>query len=183
LDPRLEPIAVPTLWPDLDQDDPGGLDEQTAQIAIAAPRYAAENRAVASRYLFRHEPKPGAEVAAFRERIAGADRGHHRARDDWADARDRHQSRAAFVLSSQRFDLAGEVLNARIQVAPVCHQVFEDAQHARRERIGSRRKDARQLGPQKTRPWPHGDSALQHESADLIDDARALTDKPLAHPV
>src|SRR5438552_13363095 len=37
LDPRLEPVAVPMLWPDLDQHDPGGLHEQSAQIAIAAP--------------------------------------------------------------------------------------------------------------------------------------------------
>src|SRR5580700_10254966 len=43
LDPRLEPVAVPMLWPDLDQHDPGGLNEQTAQIAIAALRYAAED--------------------------------------------------------------------------------------------------------------------------------------------
>src|SRR6266481_258737 len=179
------------LWPDLDQHDPGGLNEQTAQIAIAALRYAAEDRAVAGRQLFRHEPEPGAEVAAFRERIAGADRGHHRARDDRADAGDRHQSLAAFVLTSQRFDLAGEAPNARVQAAPVCRQLFEDAQHATRSdalsprmlRIASRRQDARQLGPQETQPLPHRDSALQHEGADLIDDARALTDKPLAHPV
>src|ERR1700730_4583102 len=56
-------------------------------------------------------------------------------------------------------------------------------QHAGRERIGSRRKDARQLGPQETQPLPHRYSALQHEGADLIDDASALTDKPLPHPV
>jgi AraC-like DNA-binding protein len=56
-------------------------------------------------------------------------------------------------------------------------------EHAGRERIGSCRKDARQLGAQETQPLPHRDSALQHEGADLIDDARALTDKPLAHPV
>ncbi len=49
LDPRPEPVAVPMLWPDLDQHDPGGLNEQAAQIAIAALRYAAEDRAVAGR--------------------------------------------------------------------------------------------------------------------------------------
>src|SRR5215475_2711154 len=119
------------LWPDLDQDDPGGLNEQTAQIAIAAPRYAAEDRAVASRYLFRHEPKPSAEVAAFREGIAGADRGHHRARDDRANARDRHQPLTAFVLTSEALDLAGEAFDALIEVAPVGHQVLDEAQHAR----------------------------------------------------
>ena len=35
LDPRLEPVALPSLWLDLDQHDPGGLNEQRAQIAIA----------------------------------------------------------------------------------------------------------------------------------------------------
>src|ERR1700747_2470329 len=110
------------LWSDLYQDDPGGLNEQAAQIAIAALRYASENRAVPSRELLRHESEPCAEVAAFRERIAAADRGHHRARDNRADAGDRHQAFATFVLASQRFDLAGEILDARVQAAPICHQ-------------------------------------------------------------
>src|SRR5262245_4349763 len=131
LDPRLEPIAVPMLWPDLDQHDPGGLNEQTAQITIAALRYAAEDCAVTSRYLFRHQPEPGTEVAAFRESIAGADRGHHRARDDRANARDRHQPLAALVLTSQPLDLAGEAFDALIEAAPVGRQVLDEAQHAR----------------------------------------------------
>src|SRR5262249_15811329 len=36
LDPRPEPIALPMLWPDLYQHDPGCLNKQSAQIAIAA---------------------------------------------------------------------------------------------------------------------------------------------------
>ena len=36
LDPRLEPIALPLVGPELDQHDPGRLNEQNAQIAIAA---------------------------------------------------------------------------------------------------------------------------------------------------
>ena len=47
LDPRLEPVGVLMLWPDLDQHNPGSLNEQAAQIAIAALRYAAKDRAVA----------------------------------------------------------------------------------------------------------------------------------------
>jgi hypothetical protein len=39
------------LRTDLDQHDPGSLNKQTAQIAIAASRDAAEDRAVAGRYL------------------------------------------------------------------------------------------------------------------------------------
>src|SRR6266576_6501482 len=34
-DPRFEPVALPSLWLDFDQHDPGGLNEQRAQIAIA----------------------------------------------------------------------------------------------------------------------------------------------------
>src|ERR1700732_1885403 len=171
------------LWPDLYQHDPGGLNEQTAQIAIAALRYAAEDRAVACRYLLRHQSKPGAEVAAFREHVSSADRGYHRARDDRADARDRHQSLAAFVLTSQCFDLAGEVLNARVQSAPLSCTVIAVAQHARREDIGARREDTRQLGPQGTQALPHGDAPLQQERTDLIDDAGTLTGQSLAHAV
>ena len=69
-------------------------------------------------------------------------------------------SRAQPLSSSQGFDLAGEIVNARIQAAPVCRQVFEDMQHARRERIGSRCKNARQLGAQETQPLPYRDAAL-----------------------
>src|SRR5207245_9225314 len=72
-DPGLEPVAFPALWPD--QHDPGRLHEQDAQVAIAAPRYLAEDRAVSSRYLLGHQSKPGAEVAAFGEPISSANFG------------------------------------------------------------------------------------------------------------
>ena len=36
LDPRFEPLAFPMLRPDLDQHDPGCLNEENAKIAIAA---------------------------------------------------------------------------------------------------------------------------------------------------
>src|SRR6516162_6604719 len=118
LDPRLEPIALPLLG-ELDQHDPGRLNEQDAQIAIAAPGYAAEDCPVSRRDLFRDQPEPGTEVAAFGEHFAGADRGHHRARDDRADAGDRHQPLAVLILTGERFNLASEALDARIEATPV----------------------------------------------------------------
>jgi hypothetical protein len=69
--------------------------------------------------LFRDQPEPGAEVAAFGEHVSGADRGHHRARDDGADAGDRHQPLAVLILTGERFNLAGEAVDARIEPAPV----------------------------------------------------------------
>jgi hypothetical protein len=75
-DPRLEPITVLLLWPELDQHDPGRLNEQSAQIAIAALGYAAEDGPVSRRDLFRYQPEPGAEVAACGEYVAGLARPH-----------------------------------------------------------------------------------------------------------
>src|SRR5215470_11114010 len=49
LEPRLEPVTLPILWPD--QHNPRRLNEQDAQVAIATLRYLAEDRAVARRDL------------------------------------------------------------------------------------------------------------------------------------
>src|SRR5207253_10238390 len=100
LNPRAEPIALPLLA-QLDYDDPRRLDEEGSQIAIAALRYRTKDRAIAGRYLLGHQAEPGAEVAALRERIAGADRGHHRARDDWPDAWHRHQPLARLIFTPE----------------------------------------------------------------------------------
>src|SRR2546430_17243633 len=67
-DPRFEPVAFPTLR--LHQHDPGCLDEQDAQVAIAPFRYLAEDRAVSGRDLLGNQSEPGAEVAALCEHSA-----------------------------------------------------------------------------------------------------------------
>src|SRR5580704_15320193 len=84
-DPGFEPITFQVLDPG--QHNPCRLHKQNAQVAIAAPRDFAEDRAVARRDLLGHQSKPGAEVAAFGEYVASADRGHHGARNDRPDAR------------------------------------------------------------------------------------------------
>src|ERR1700675_2768276 len=62
-EPGFEPVMFPVLSPD--QHDPCRLHEQNTQVAIAAPRYFAEDRAVSRRDLLGHQSEPGAEVAAF----------------------------------------------------------------------------------------------------------------------
>src|SRR6195256_1092949 len=104
-DPGFEPITFPVLYPD--QHNPCRLHKQNAQVAIAAPRDFAEDRAVSRRDLLGHQSEPGAEVAAFGEYLSSADRGHHGARNDRPDARHRHQARTCLILTGQCFDLAG----------------------------------------------------------------------------
>ena len=103
-DPGLEAMALPALG--LDQHDPCRLHEQDTQVAIAAFRYLAEDGAVTGRDLLRDEPEPSSKVAAFGEHISSADRGHHRAGDDRADARHAHQPLATGILARNSLDLA-----------------------------------------------------------------------------
>ena len=74
-------------------------------------------------------------------------------------------------------------LDPLVEPAPVTGQVLDEPHHAGRQNIGWRGKDARQLGAQEALPLPHRNATLQQEGADLIDDAGALADQPLAHPV
>ena len=62
VDPGFEPVPVSVL--DLDQHDPSRLHEQSPQIAIAAPRYRSQDRAVSGRDLLGHQSEPSAEVAS-----------------------------------------------------------------------------------------------------------------------
>ena len=62
------------------------LGHDARLMAITSLRYLAEDGAVASRDLLRHEAQPGGEVTAFGERISVADRGHHSAGDNRSDA-------------------------------------------------------------------------------------------------
>src|ERR1700745_4512702 len=104
LEPAFEPVACPVFRPD--QHDPGCLNEEYPQVAIAAPRYAAEDGAIAGRDLLGNEAQPGGKVSAFDEVIAGADCSHHGAGDDWPDPGDTHQPLTPGVLSGHGFDLA-----------------------------------------------------------------------------
>src|SRR5215469_4025665 len=103
LDPGFEPVALPVLRPD--QDHPGGLSEQDAQVAIAALGYLAKDGAASRRELFGDKTQPGGEVAALGERISGTDGRYRRAGDDRPDAGHAHQPLAAAIPARKRFDL------------------------------------------------------------------------------
>ncbi len=70
------------------------------------------------------------------------------------------------------------MIDTLIKPAPVFGHTFNDTHYARRQHIGWRRKNPRQLGAQESQTLPHRNAALQKEGADLIDDAGALADQP-----
>ena len=74
-------------------------------------------------------------------------------------------------------------LDPLVEPTPVTGQILDEPHHAGRQHIGWRGEDARQLGAQVALSLPHRNPALQQEGPDLIDDAGALADQPLAHAV
>jgi hypothetical protein len=135
LDPQLEPVTFPAHR--LDENDPRGLHEQHAQIAISPLRDHAQDRAISRRDLLWHEPEPSREVASLREHVTGADRGDHRARDDRADPRYAHEAVAARILPGNRLDLAREGLDALAEAPEIC--TTRSGVYVIRDSIGTRR--------------------------------------------
>jgi hypothetical protein len=78
----------------------------TAQVPIASLRDFAEDGAIPGRYLPGDEPQPRGKVAALGECFSIADRGHHRAGDDRADAGNAHQPLTADFPTRDGLDLA-----------------------------------------------------------------------------
>jgi len=60
-------------------------------------------------------------------------------------------------------------------------QTLDDTHHARRQHIGWRSENARQLSAQESQTLSDRNAALQEEGTNLIDDAGALTDQSLAY--
>src|SRR5262245_39925536 len=127
LDPWLEPVPFPDLLSD--QHDPGRLDEEGPQVAVAALRYRAEDGAVARRHLPWDQPEPGGEVTPLGESIAACDRGYHRAGDDRTASWDAHQPFAADVPVGQKLDLARQLFDPLIEPPPVGGEILEDPRH------------------------------------------------------
>ena len=126
------------------------------------------------------EGPPGGEITAFGGRVAGADRGHHSARDDRSDAR---------------------TLTSRLQPASWCARAVispdkcsmrsssRSRSSARPSMTPTMRGDrasggvARCRATQRARPQSlsNGHAPLRQEGANLIDDASALADQSLAY--
>src|SRR5262245_33631933 len=92
-------------------------------------------------------------------------------------------SRTAPVVGMRELRNLGRYrLDTLIEPAPVASQALDDAHHARRQPVGHGERP-RQLATQSPPALADGNAAFEQEGADLVDDAGALGDQPLAHAV
>src|SRR5439155_23032578 len=87
------------------QRRPRSMDEEFAQIAIAAFANPQQARLTSSRVLAWHQTQPGSKLPAVFERAGIADGGHQGRRAQGPNPRDRHQPLTLGMRRGQRFEL------------------------------------------------------------------------------
>jgi hypothetical protein len=117
-EPDPEAVLRPACRPQ--QNDPGCLDEEHAQVAVATLGDAPEDSSVSGRHLFGHETDPCRKIPPFCECRATADRRDHRTRDDRADARYGHDPSTTVITFGQRLDLISHTLLQELQKLIEC---------------------------------------------------------------
>jgi hypothetical protein len=69
--------------------------------------------------LSRHEAEPGAKIATAFKSLACADRSHNAGGDQRPDPRNTYQPPAHGLAAAELVELAGDSVNALVQIAPV----------------------------------------------------------------
>jgi hypothetical protein len=80
------------------------MNQQGAQVAITAFADAEQSDAAAARSLFRHEPKPGGELATVLEALSITNRNHQRRRAQGADTFDVAKALTQLAAAVERAD-------------------------------------------------------------------------------
>ena len=94
------------------------MDQQCAQVGVAALCNAEEPGLAASCRLTRDEAEPGGKITGSAERLACANRGDQRRRVESAEARDGREPTRGVLPPSPRHELGRERLDTTIQFAP-----------------------------------------------------------------
>ena len=76
----------------------GAMDQDLAQVGVAALADAEQPRLVSGGVLLGHNPQPGRELTALAEGSPVADGGDDSGSDDWADSRDLLDAETANVI-------------------------------------------------------------------------------------
>ena len=157
------------------------LDQQGAQVRVAAAADRAQSRVPAAGVLSRHQPEPRGQLPAVLEVLRRAHAGHHRIGRDRADADDRAHPHAACVGLGVRLDARIAGADAFADLLPVGAQVANQLQQFRW--LGRVLADVRQRQPQGAVALRHYDAELGQQAAQTIADRQAFDLVAFAHPM
>src|SRR6185295_19413707 len=117
----------------------------------------------------RHKAEPGPEVASAFECLAGADRSDKTGRDHRPDTRHAHQPLALGLDAAEFFDLAGDGLDALVQMAPVFVKTEDQLGHSRRYLVLAVLQYREKRVAKGARANPDSNALLNQEGSDLVD--------------
>ena len=119
------------------------MDEDLAQVVVAALADPIESCLAAGRILARHDAQLSRELSALVEGCPVADRGYDCRCDQRSDAGDLSQSYSGGVARSDPLDFIVHPSNLKLQILPLVPQHGQQVAHARREILLGVLKDLR----------------------------------------
>ena len=147
------------------------------------PRFDMRPRIGLPPVLSGHEPDPGGEVTTTIKGLARADGGHHRCRNDRADAWNRFQALAMRLAIRQGVNLAADTLDPFIKPEPVLIETDDDVVHPFGNLVAPLIEDWEQRLAKRMSARSNGDALLDQKGADLIDRRRAPGHQPRSNPM
>ena len=166
------------------QGRPCSVDQELAQIFVAALADPEQLRLAASGELLWDQAEPGGEIPPTIEAFRPADSGHQRGGDRWPNARNRCQATSLFVLSRPVDELGVKGCNPLIELSPLRAGVRDQQNYAWAQfraalLIHQHAQEALELPLALRRDMP----TLQQDGAQLIDQSRPLADQPIPRPM
>ncbi len=159
------------------------MDQQGAQVGIAALADAQESRFATAGVLSRHDAHPGGHLSAIFEGLAIAQGGHQCRGGDRSDPRDGQELLTRGALLADRFDLMLIRLNLPVEIDQTIIAVGKHPARQRTETILGVLQDLRQAPAQLTQTLGHHETVFAQQPACLIGGSRALLDEVLADPM
>src|ERR1017187_3880881 len=157
------------------------MDQDLAQVAVAALADPVELRLATCRVLLRHQPHPGSELSSFVKGSAVADRSHDHGRDQGPHARDLPEPHACRITRGDLLLFMVQIYQLLLKILPLVPKQSEQVPHTWSEILLGVLEYLRHTLSKPGRALRKHQTALEQESTQLVDDRSSSGDQAVAH--
>ena len=162
----------------------GAMDQQVAQIGVAALADAEQPVMAAGGMLAGYQAEEGRQAPAITEQArVAADGGEQGGGDQGADAGDGHQALGRFALAGEGGNLGVILGHPLVEVTQLVRQALEAGTEQRAEAILGVLQHRRQARPHLGTAMGDNEAVLREEATDLVDLGGELCHHLTAHAV
>lgn len=161
------------------QRRPRAVDEQRAQVGIAALADAQKRRLAAGGVLPGHDAQPGRQLPAVLEVAGIPDRGRHRRGRERAETRNGRQLLAGRVLPMPQLDFGAQLADLAVEFPEVVEQARDEQAEVARQVVLAVLDDLGHPPQELADPLREGKAVFGQQPANLVGLRRARLDEAL----